>query len=77
MVAQAEGHGRAGSAPHTEAGPVRPSPLIRRGGKWKGEEPTHHHLVLPTTSTFDIPEGYTLFNGSERSTKQCSESQIK
>ncbi|MCP8719388.1 MAG: hypothetical protein M5F18_08865 [Asgard group archaeon] len=36
MVAQAEGHRRAGSAPHTYVGPVRPSPLIRRGGKWRG-----------------------------------------
>ena len=50
MVAQAEGHRRAGSAPHTYVGPVRPSPLIRRGGKWEGRRPTRHHLVpLPTT----------------------------
>ena len=36
MATQEEGHGRAGSAPHIHVGPARPSPLIRRGGKWRG-----------------------------------------
>ena len=51
MVAQAEGHRRAGSAPHTEVGPVRPSPLIRRGGKWRGEET---NLKFGTFKSMDL-----------------------
>ena len=36
MATQEEGHRLAGPAPHTHVGPVRPSPLLRRGGKWSG-----------------------------------------